>query len=169
MLLANPLINVRPATPNDAAALTAIFRDCWRLAYTAIIPAAELAAMTHKRNEMWWRAAIARDTSMLVLEAAGTVAGYATLGRARASRVYQGEIYELYLSPVYQGIGLGAHLFEACRQRLDAKSLNGLIVWALADNSAAVEFYLRRGGRQVGQAAEKFGSKSLAKIAFGWT
>lgn len=169
MIVANPLINVRPATPGDAAALTNLFRDCWRLAYTGIIPAAELAALIHKRNEMWWRAAIARDTGLVVLDAAGTVAGYATYGQSRASRVYQGEIYELYLAPIYQGMGLGAHLFEACRQRLDAKSLNGLMLWALAENDAAIDFYVRRGGRQIGRAREAFGRQTREKIAFGWT
>ena len=95
---------------------------------------------------------IARDRDLLVLDAAGVVAGYATFGRSRGSRIYQGEIYELYLAPVYQGIGLGEHLFEACRNRFDDRSLNGLMVWALAENDDAVDFYWRRGGRPVGRS-----------------
>ena len=78
------------------------------------------------------------------------VAGYATVGPARVRGEYEGEIYELYVTPTYQGLGFGERLFEACRYHLDARQLSGLIVWALADNMAATDFYWRRGGRPVG-------------------
>ena len=69
------------------------------------------------------------------------------IGSSRQRGPYQGEIYELYLDPIYQGLGLGEHLFEGCRHTLDMRKLNGLIVWALLDNTAACDFYWRRGGR----------------------
>lgn len=50
---------------------------------------------------------------MLVVEVAGVVAGYATLGLSRARGLpHDGEIYELYLRPEYQGIGLGSLLLR---------------------------------------------------------
>jgi ribosomal protein S18 acetylase RimI-like enzyme len=168
MIVASPLIKIRAANAEDSDALVTVFQDCWRNAYTGIIPAGHLDSLIRKRNAMWWRTAIRRDRDLLVLEAAGTVAGYATFGAARASRIYQGEIYELYLAPIYQGIGFGEHLFEACRHRLDNRDLNGLLVWALADNSSAIDFYWRRGGRPVAQAEEQFGRTKLARIAFAW-
>jgi ribosomal protein S18 acetylase RimI-like enzyme len=103
-----------------------------------------------------------------VLEMAGTVAGYATIGSARQRFPYQGEIYELYLDPIYQGLGLGEHLFEACRHALDMRKLNGLIVWALLDNTAACDFYWRRGGRPITNAYTRIGGERLEKVAFAW-
>ena len=79
-----------------------------------------------------------------------------------------GEIYELYFLPVYQGIGLGEHLFEACRQSLDVRKMDGLVVWALADNDMAIEFYRHRGGKPAGEVIEAFGPIRLAKIGFRW-
>ena len=97
----------------------------------------------------------------LVLEMAGTVAGYATIGNSRQRSPYQGEIYELYLDPVYQGLGLGEHLFEGCRHALDMRKLNGLIVWALLDNT--------RPATSTGAAAAgRSPAPSRASAASGW-
>jgi len=106
---------------------------------------------------------------ILVTEAGGTLAGYATAGFARSKGHHQGEIYELYLAPIYQGLGLGEHLFEGCRYRLDERRLNGLIVWSLTENLNAVDFYERRGGRRVARATERFGRTKLDKLALGWS
>jgi hypothetical protein len=46
--------------------------------------------------------------------------------------------------------------------------LRGLLVWALADNEAACDFYFQRGGKPVAEGAEAFGETSLRKIAFAW-
>jgi hypothetical protein len=52
---------------------------------------------------------------------------------------------------------------------LDVRRLNGLIVWALLDNSAACDFYWRRGGRPVASAYQRFGEARLEKVAFTWS
>ncbi|MFN0219824.1 MAG: N-acetyltransferase family protein [Hyphomicrobium sp.] len=161
-------IGVRYARPADAPALVEVFRESWRHAYGGIIPALHLARMISRRDLAWWRASIQSEPHFLVLEVGGRIAGYATCGAVRSARRPGGEIYELYLTPVHQGLGLGQHLFEACRQRLDADAFQGLIVWALADNEAAKDFYRRCGGRPVAKSCEKYSGKKLEKIAFGW-
>ncbi len=168
MIGQSALIKVRSVKSTDSDALASLFRDSWRHAYLGIIPALHLDRMIRRRDHAWWCKSIASDDHMLVVEAAGVVAGYASCGKARKGGRYQGEIYELYIAPVYQGIGLGEHLFEACRHHLDVRGLAGLIVWALADNDGAANFYWRRGGRPVGETQERSGDTSLTKIAFGW-
>jgi ribosomal protein S18 acetylase RimI-like enzyme len=75
------------------------------------------------------------STSILVLDVGGTVAGYATLGLNRARSLPQeGEIYELYLKPEFQGVGLGKRLFTEARQLLDSLGCKGVVVWCLEDN-----------------------------------
>src|SRR5690606_7984251 len=99
----------------------------------------------------------------------GEIAGYATLGRNRARELKQaGEIYELYLSPEYQGIGLGRRLFQAAREMLTAHGFKGLVIWALEENIGAVNFYRGAGGRDMAEGVEVFDSKALRKIAFVW-
>ncbi|HZT47386.1 MAG TPA: GNAT family N-acetyltransferase [Hyphomicrobiaceae bacterium] len=161
-------VRVRSGKPADAAALSRIFKEAWQLAYRGIIPHLHLESMIRQRTPEWWRDALRSGDSALVLEMAGTVAGYATIGSSRQRGPFQGEIYELYLDPIYQGLGLGEHLFEGCRHALDMRKLNGLIVWALLDNTAACDFYWRRGGRPVANAYTKIGGERLEKIAFAW-
>lgn len=168
MLGSGAKVRVRSGRSADSKMLARIFEDSWTLAYQGIIPHAHLQSMIKQRTPEWWRNALKKDEGTLVLELADVVAGYATLGEARARGRFQGEIYELYLAPTYQGLGLGEHLFEACRNTLDLRKLNGLIVWALLENKAACDFYWRRGGRPVASTTSSIGSARLEKVAFAW-
>lgn len=168
MLGSTAKVVVRRGRSADAKELANVFRESWLLAYRGIIPHLHLESMIRRRGADWWVTAIRTGEGILVIEVDRTLAGYATCGKARARSKYQGEIYELYLAPVYQGVGLGERLFEGCRHTLDTRGLNGLIVWSLVENAAAVDFYWRRGGRPVGQSTELIGGAKLQKIAFAW-
>lgn len=168
MLQSRSEVRVRKGTQRDAAALADLFRQSWENAYRGIIPHLHLESMIQRRDKGWWQNAARGSEGLLVLEVCGKIAGYATFGRARGRNKLQGEIYELYLAPIYQGLGFGEHLFEAARHALDERRLNGLIIWALADNAAARDFYWRRGGRPVGTTADKIGGVQLKKIGYGW-
>ena len=162
-------VSVRQARLRDAPALAAVFAESWMLAYRGIIPHGHLSTMIARRGPAWWRESLKRPDGIIVLEAGGRTAGYATFGPARqAGGRPRGEIYELYLSPQYQGMGLGERLFESARQRLDTQRLDGLVVWALSENHSACDFYWRRGGRPIQRSTERFGGKSLPKTGFGW-
>lgn len=170
MLSSSSHIAVRTAAQSDANGLADIFARSWRGAYTGIIPHLHLDLMIARRNHKWWQRAVRAGESegISVLEVSGKLAGYASYGAARRRGWGEGEIYELYLDPVYQGLGFGELLFEACCHDLDARHLRGLLVWSLADNDAAMEFYWRRGGRPVALTTDRFGLTKLEKVAFGW-
>jgi GNAT superfamily N-acetyltransferase len=162
-------IDIRKAEPRDAAAIADVHHDAWRGAYSGIIPYRALARMINRRGVNWWTNAIRRAASVLVIEIGGEIAGYATLGRNRARELpQQGEIYELYLRPEYQGIGLGSRLFAAARQKLSSHGLKGMVVWALEENANALDFYAGAGGRDVAEGIEVFDNKALRKVAFVW-
>jgi ribosomal protein S18 acetylase RimI-like enzyme len=159
---------VRAGEPDDAEALARVFREAWMSAYTGIIPFTHLSAMVARHGRDYWQRALGGCDNPLVLAVGGQVAGYATYGRSRGNLPYEGEIYELYLAPVYQGLGFGERLFESARARLDQRQLDGLVVWALTDNTNACDFYWRRGGRPIAESAEHFGEVRIGKTAFGW-
>jgi ribosomal protein S18 acetylase RimI-like enzyme len=159
---------VRKGRASDAKGLSEIFRLSWQQAYCGIIPHAYLENLIRRRGPDWWKSALRSSEDLFVLEADGKLAGYATMGASRTQTGRQGEIYEIYLAPVYQGLGMGEHLFEACRHRLDQRMLKGLIVWALTDNEGAQNFYWGRGGRPVARAFDRMGKTRLEKIAFAW-
>ncbi len=161
--------HVRPARPQDANALASAYEEAWRGAYQGIIPHLALERMIARRSLPWWQRAVRKRSPLLVLDFDGVAAGYVTFGRSRSGRSpFGGEIYELYLHPTYQGLGLGPKLFRGARERLTEARVKGLLVWALADNEAACAFYLSRGGKPVGETREHFGDTALRKIAFVW-
>jgi ribosomal protein S18 acetylase RimI-like enzyme len=162
-------IEIRLARAEDAGPIAEVHDLAWRNAYRGVIPGRELERMVERRGGRWWRNAIDRKTRIVVLAFGGIIAGYATYGRNRATALpFQGEIFELYLRPEYQGIGLGRRLFSAVRRDLAGHEVKSLIVWALADNEGACGFYRRLGGSPVDSTVERFGGTTLQKIAFGW-
>lgn len=168
MLSSQTDVVVRSAKVTDAARLTEVFRDSWSNAYTGLIPHKSLQQILTRRDAAWWRSQVRGGDPLIVLEAGGIVGGYATAGAARSRSAFQGEIYELYLAPQYQGLGFGEYLFEACRYRLDHRQLKGMLVWALSENERAISFYANRGGRPVAKRRERFGSTTLEKVALAW-
>lgn len=163
------LIDIRKAEPRDAEEIAEVHRLAWMGAYAGIIPYMALTKMVNRRGEAWWNNAIRRAATVLVVEIGGCIAGYATIGRNRARELpQQGEIYELYLRPEYQGVGLGKRLFAAARQKLADHGLKTMVVWALEDNESALAFYTGAGGRDVAEGVEVFDQKALKKVAFVW-
>src|SRR3954451_17962216 len=162
-------VDIRKAEPGDADAIADVHRDAWQGAYAGIIPHRALTAMINRRGSQWWANAIKRAATVLVIEIGGKIAGYATIGRNRARELRQeGEIYELYLRPECQGIGLGTRLLSAARERLSAHGLRGMVVWALEENANAVSFYASAGGRYIAEGVEVFDQKAVRKVAFIW-
>lgn len=162
-------IDIRRADPSDAVAIAEVHHAAWQGAYSGIIPHRALNTMIGRRGSDWWANAIRRAASVLVIEIGGDIAGYCTLGRNRARDLrQQGEIYELYLRPECQGVGLGTRLFKAARQKLADHGLKGMVVWALEDNVGALSFYQGIGGRDIAEGVEVFDQKALRKVAFVW-
>lgn len=167
--MSTTLIEIRRARPADAVALAETHDEAWRAAYRGIIPGTELEKMISRRGPAWWDSAIRKGSRIALLSFRDMVAGYANYGRNRArSLFYDGEIYELYLRPEFQGLGFGRQLFTAARRDLAQCGLRSLVVWALCDNEPAIEFYRALGGRAVARSSERFGNRVLDKIAFAW-
>jgi ribosomal protein S18 acetylase RimI-like enzyme len=163
------VIEIRPAKPSDASAVAGAHDEAWRAAYQGIIPSVELDKLINRRGADWWDSAIRKGSRISILAFADNVAGYANYGRNRArSLYYDGEIYEIYLRPEYQGVGFGRRLFTAARRDLAQSGMKSLVVWALSDNDPAVEFYRALGGRAVARSSERFGTRVLDKVAYGW-
>ncbi len=168
MLSATSKFQVRPGRLGDAQRLTRVFQSVWRHTYTGMIPKLYLDGLVQSRGPTWWRRAVQSKDTVLAAEFDDEIIGYATCGAARYRGPLHGEIYELYLLPDFQGLGFGEFLFEACRHQLDQQSRRGLIVWALAANSTARDFYWRRGGRPVANAYVNMAGERVEKVGFGW-
>ena len=163
------VISIRNARPADAEAIAEVHDAAWRDAYRGIIPGRELERMIARRGPRWWQAAISRGSRLVVLDFGGRIAGYASYGRNRVPAMpYSGEIFELYLAPEFQGLGMGRRLFEAARRDLSEHGYVSTLVWALADNERALDFYAHLGGKIIRRAEERFGDETRGRVAFGF-
>ena len=151
----------------SAVALAIVLERCWTLRRRSVLPP---GLGEEVRN---WARSGQLDPSHL-----NALAGGSPLGELLASALavrnrsrdlpQQGEVYELYIKPEYQGVGFGSRLFAAARQKLKSHGLKGLVVWALEENSGALDFYTSAGGRDVAEGVEVFDQKALRKVAFIW-
>lgn len=163
-------IDIRQANSADAAAVAEVHAESWDHAYRGIIPHKPLRDMITRRDSAWWQRIIDRSAAVLVVDLGGKVVGYATMGKNRTEQLKaDGEIYELYVLPEYQGIGLGSKLFSAAVSMLKNHNLSSYVVWALEDNDNALRFYEGKNGRDCAEGLEVFGDTSLNKIAFIWS
>ncbi|TFF25160.1 N-acetyltransferase [Jiella endophytica] len=160
---------IRFAEQKDATALASVHEAAWRGAYAGIIPHACLNSIVARRHAGWWVRAVQSGAGILVVDFCGETVGYATMGRNRTEALaVSGEIYELYLKPTYQGVGLGRRLFSAAQKLLRERDLGSHAVWALADNTLATGFYERMGGVPLAEGEECFNKTKLRKIAYAW-
>lgn len=165
----NGLVTLRVAKRDDRAAIAGLHAEAWRYAYRGIIPGVTLERMIARRGPRWWGAQRGPRHAVLLAEFDGRIAGYALIGACRADpRRRLGEISELYVRPECHGCGFGRALFTGARQRLSARGLRGLLVWALAENHLACGFYEAMGGRERCRTVETLGGARLEKIAYHW-
>jgi ribosomal protein S18 acetylase RimI-like enzyme len=167
--MATSTIRIRFAEPDDAAAIAAVHDLSWAEAYHGIIPGSALNRMIERRGPDWWRKAINSGTRILTLDFHDAIAGYASFGPSRSVGLSaRGEIYELYLAPEYQGLGLGRRLFMAARRELAMAELDPVVVWSLAENERAMGFYAHLGGVRTAEGQEIFDGIRRGRVAFLW-
>lgn len=165
------MIEIRWSTAEDARALARLHARSWRNAYAGILPGLVIEQMVSRRGPAFWHRSSGVGR-VLVLTLEGAVLGYATMGpdrRAlRSGDRDAGEIYELYLAPEAQGIGLGRRLFDAARRELRAHGFRQLRVWALVGNETGCRFYRALAGTEWCRAHERIGDRDIEKIGFRW-
>jgi ribosomal protein S18 acetylase RimI-like enzyme len=161
---------IRKAKPADAGAISNVHDDAWRESYRGIIHGAVLEKMIEGRGPHWWARSIATGHGLLVLDFAGTVAGYVTYGASRLrSERFPAQIFELYLQPEFQGLGFGRKLFKAARQAMARDGVYpATAVWALSGNERAIGFYRSLGGLEIGHRAERVGPHLHETTGFGF-
>lgn len=163
-------IDVRPAEASDARGISEVHRMSWEYAYSGLIPHKALMKMLERRGEGWWRKATRGPATLMVIDVGGQIVGYATMGLNRARTLpCEGEIYEIYLRPEYQGIGLGYVLFGEARRFLKSLGCEGLVVWCLEESVNASQFFRSNGGVDAIEGMEDFDGVSLKKLGFIWS
>lgn len=167
--MATDLIDLRAAAPSDCEALAAIHSQAWLGAYRGLLDGVELNRLIARRSPAWWHMALQRGVRIKLLQISDEPAGYATYGTCRLRSVRcEGEIYELYLRPEYQGLGFGRRLFDDVQSDLRSLKLKGTAVRVLSNNETAITFYEAAGGTLSAHSIHNSGGTTLKLSIYVW-
>ena len=170
---ATELINqtiIRAAHPADARTIARIHVDSWRAVYKGILPEPYLRRLNHSYMvQSVKRGLTALENIYLIAEdSRGAPMGYICGGPERSGHpIYQGEVYELYVSPAFQRRGTGRQLLSSLASHLDQINFHSLMVWVLASNPNH-RFYEKAGGIYLGARTISFAGMKLQTAAYGW-
>ena len=164
------MIDIRPATLNDARAIARVQVETWKTAYRGVVADEFLDAFSEDdRTDRWSEILLRPEQGSFVaeIESHGVI-GFANGGPERDGREdFRGELYGLYVLPDWHGQGIGKQLVTTFAEWLLKSGSDTMLVWTLAD-SPFRRFYERLGGKHVAERNINIGEQPLVEVAYGW-
>jgi GNAT superfamily N-acetyltransferase len=129
------------------AAIARVHVVAWQVAFGRVFDPARLADIdVAERTAMWKGRLAGASGNTLVAEADGSVVGFVSFGASRdEDAVGAGEIWALYVAPLYWGSGDAAALLAAAVDCLREQRFVEAVLWTLGDYPRGRRFYEREG------------------------
>lgn len=165
-------MNIRLATPDDAAAIARVHVESWRTTYAHLLPREYLAGLSCDEREITWARALAdresKEFTFVADHPDEGVVGFATGGPERSGMSdYSGELMAIYLLQTAQRGGTGRRLISAVANWLADSGHQSMMVWVLADNPSR-RFYEKLGGVAIAEKLIELAGVQLVEVALGW-
>lgn len=162
------MLFIRPATPDDAAAIAHVHVDSWRTTYAGLVPDEYLATLSEADRAAAWRERISNGSEVYVADLDSEVVGFTTGGPIREQiQSYDAELYAIYLLKQAQGRRIGTSLLHELITSLHSQGFHSMVVWVLEQNPAK-HFYIRTGAQLLTSKEIEIGGATLAEVAYGW-
>lgn len=166
-----PRVLIRRARPGDAPLIARVHVDSWRDTYAGIIPQDALDKFTYEARERQWESWLSPgspELAYVAVDELGHIVGFALGGSSQQQDLgYDGELIGIYLKKSVQRAGVGRRLLYALGQAMDFYGFRSMMFWII-EHSPAVNFYRQHGARIVTQRSERFGSRELVQLCFGF-
>ncbi|MER7750729.1 GNAT family N-acetyltransferase [Kitasatospora sp. NPDC097643] len=165
---------IRRGGAQDATAVADLHAHSWRTAYRGIVPEEALGdGLAAQRREIWeLRLTVdyggpAHTPELLIAEQAGETVGFVYLVPQEDGRVL---LDNLHVRPGRTGGGIGHALFAAARAHVAERHPGAeLYLEVLRDNTRAIAFYEREGGRRTRAQEGVFpGGFVLPEYVYSW-
>ena len=165
-------ITFRRATANDAAAIAALRVDSWRTTYRGVMPDAYLDGMRAEESTEMWLQVLNADLptiAVFVAEAGTELVGFAA-GMLLMPEKFDlnAELTAIYLKPIAQRGGVGRRLLAMIASTLQLQGATGLLVWVIAGNQAARQFYEQMGAELLVEQPFTWDGLDLMETGYGW-
>ena len=139
------MIDLRPATPDDARTMAAVHIAAWRAAYRGLVPESVLTAFDRDRRTARFRKFLvsgAGDT--YIIESDNEPVGHLTIGPCRDADLDErtvAEIWGIYLAPEHWRRGIGTQVCRRAERFLRALGFGPIVLWVFEGNASARRFY----------------------------
>jgi len=165
-------VTVRRATVDDAPLIAQVRIDSWRATYRGLIPDAYLDGMkVEDSTRMWTRVlgAASDAACTFVAEVEGELVGFAAgITLAERKLDFDAELTALYVLPSAQRAGIGRRLLTEVAATLGAAGAPNLLLWVLAQNKKARDFYVHLDAHLLAEQTFKWDELDLIEVAYGW-
>ncbi len=165
-MIAAKEIHYRGPTLIDVDELSRLHVLCWQQAYATLLPTEYLRDLSVEQRAANWRRTIADSEVFVELACLGDrILGFVSAGPARpeALKYGDGEIYAIYLHADFYNSGIGGKLLTAAQHFWASNNGNCLVVFYIADNVRAGNFYKSKGGISVHDGIYEVAGVSVAE------
>ena len=141
-------MNVRAATPDDAAAIAQVHVDTWRVAYQGLLPEAEIQSISVEQRRGFWTGALSKPNvaRVDVAEDGKRVIAFCSYGPTRDNDDDgAAEIHAIYVHPDKWRRGAGRLLCERAMREAINREHGAMTLWVVKGNDRACRFYERLG------------------------
>ncbi len=168
-------VSLRRATVADAAAIAAVRIQSWLATYRGMIPDAYLDEMklddsiTHWRTILEALASAGDRVCVFVAESEGVIIGFASGMLLPEPKLgMNAELTAVYLRPAWQRSGIGRRMVQKVARTLQAQGSDSLLVWVIAGNAMARNFYEELGGALLREQNFSWDGMDLVEAGYGW-
>ncbi len=162
------IYRIRAANIQDAKSIANVHVKSWQTSYAGIIDEEFLQNISYEKRLQLREQVLQSELFQLVVECDGHIVGFADAGLMREEKQLgmTGEIYALYLLQEHQGQGLGRKLFSQCKQWLKEQHIETFVLWVLKQNTRARNFYVKQGGKVVGEKIIMIGHEEFLEYCY---
>jgi ribosomal protein S18 acetylase RimI-like enzyme len=165
-------ITIRPAAPEDAAAIARLHLAVWRDTYRELATPDAIRIMDEAFWRARWTATLSEpghDQLVLLAEQNGRLVGIGAAG-APSLALFEGrgEIRSLYVDPAIKRQGVGRRLMRELALHLAALNYPGAALGVVVGNDPAIAFYQLLGGRMAGRYIDPGPIWRSENIALVW-
>ncbi|MBY0271931.1 MAG: GNAT family N-acetyltransferase [Alphaproteobacteria bacterium] len=168
--------HIRYATESDAEGIAFVHVNSWKTSYAGIIDQDFLDTISYEKRLSSWKEILqSKNTQQLVVVFEDKIIGFVGFGFVRSesrpeffedTETKMWEIYAIYLLEEHKRKGLGKALFTQCRVWFNCEELESFVLWALADNVHAKQFYEKEGGKSIGEVSIIIGDKNYSEVCY---
>ena len=152
-------MQIRDASPADAAEIAAVHVEGWRWAYRGHMPDALLDGLSVESRRDLWDTLLGphppeHDVSVAVLE--DEIVGFIGTGPTEDASLPSGtaEVFTLYQRERVRGTGVGGALMRATLDQWRERGVPLAVLWVLASNTNTHSFYEHFGWHADGETRE---------------